>query len=131
MATPIGTVDLGRAPASAAGPDLRQLFLGSEGALRRDHVGDRPRAGGCPTEQVYEGWRWPSFDAGAEAMRTLAQAQLLPTVLRLSDENETAINLADPDAVGGAAGRRLPDDRRARGHAGAGRRRAGPRWRRC
>ena len=29
-------------------------------------------------------------------MRTLAQAGLLPTVLRLSDETETAINLAEP-----------------------------------
>ena len=36
-------------------------------------------------------------------MRTLAQAQLLPTVLRLSDENETAFNLADPDSIGGAS----------------------------
>src|SRR5699024_11347839 len=30
-ATPRGTLELGGAPASAAGPDLRQLFLGSEG----------------------------------------------------------------------------------------------------
>ena len=36
----------------------------------------------------------------ADAMRTLAQDGLLPTVLRLSDETETAINLADPDAIG-------------------------------
>ncbi len=68
-----------------------------------------------PEERVYEGWRWPSFDAGADAIRRLAQAQLLPTVLRLSDESETAINLADPDAVGGALGRWVPDDRRLRG----------------
>jgi alkyldihydroxyacetonephosphate synthase len=102
VATPIGSVDLGRAPASAAGPDLRQLFLGSEGALGViTSVTVRCRR--LPTERVYEGWRWASFDAGAEAVRSLAQAQLLPTVLRLSDENETAINLADPDAVGGAA----------------------------
>ena len=33
VVTPTGTLDLGRAPASAAGPDLRQLFLGSEGTL--------------------------------------------------------------------------------------------------
>src|SRR3954451_9826827 len=32
-ATPAGPVTLGHAPASAAGPDLRQLFVGSEGAL--------------------------------------------------------------------------------------------------
>jgi alkyldihydroxyacetonephosphate synthase len=98
VATPIGAVRLGRGPASAAGPDLRQLFLGSEGAYRViTAVTVRVRA--LPTERVYEGWRWPSFDAGAEAMRTLAQAQLLPTVLRLSDENETVLNLADPASV--------------------------------
>ena len=33
LATPHGTIDTGRAPRSAAGPDLRQLFLGSEGAF--------------------------------------------------------------------------------------------------
>jgi len=34
-------------------------------------------------------------------MRTLAQAGLLPTVLRLSDEAESAMNLARPDEIGG------------------------------
>jgi alkyldihydroxyacetonephosphate synthase len=102
VATPVGHLDLGRAPASAAGPDLRQLFLGSEGALGViTSVTVRCRR--LPSDRLYEGWRWPSFDAGATAVRTLAQAQLLPTVLRLSDENETAINLADPGAVGGDA----------------------------
>ena len=33
VATPVGTLTLGRAPKSAAGPDLRQLILGSEGAF--------------------------------------------------------------------------------------------------
>jgi alkyldihydroxyacetonephosphate synthase len=33
VATPAGTLELGRAPRSAAGPDLRQLILGSEGAF--------------------------------------------------------------------------------------------------
>ena len=33
VATPAGTLSLGRAPKSAAGPDLRQLVLGSEGAF--------------------------------------------------------------------------------------------------
>jgi len=56
----------------------------------------------APAESRYDGWRWPSFDAGSDAMRTLAQAGLLPTVMRLSDETETAINLADPTSIGGA-----------------------------
>jgi alkyldihydroxyacetonephosphate synthase len=102
VATPTGDVLLGSAPANAAGPDLRELFLGSEGALgviTEVTVRVRP----LPEQTHYEGWRWPSFAAGADAMRHLAQADLLPTVLRLSDEAETAINLADPDTFGGDA----------------------------
>jgi alkyldihydroxyacetonephosphate synthase len=102
VATPHGPVELGHAPASAAGPDLRQLFLGSEGALGViTSVTVRVRA--LPETTHYEGWRWPSFDDGTEALRTLAQAQLLPTVARLSDENESALNLADPDSIGGSS----------------------------
>src|SRR6478609_1181859 len=100
-ATPSGTLRLGSAPANAAGPDLRQLLLGSEGAFGViTSVTVRVRR--APAVTSYEGWRWPSFDAGSDAMRTLAQAGLLPTVLRLSDESETAINLADPSSIGGA-----------------------------
>ncbi|MGH8882902.1 MAG: FAD-binding oxidoreductase, partial [Stackebrandtia sp.] len=33
VATPTGTLELGRAPASAAGPDLREVFAGSEGVF--------------------------------------------------------------------------------------------------
>ncbi|WP_246142750.1 FAD-binding oxidoreductase [Nocardioides rubriscoriae] len=99
VATPRGDWVLGSSPANAAGPDLRQLVLGSEGAFGViTEVTVRVRR--LPAVKVYEGWRWPSFDAGADAMRTLAQAGVLPTVLRLSDEHETAINLAKPDAIG-------------------------------
>ncbi|MBS2940365.1 FAD-binding oxidoreductase [Nocardioides sp. J2M5] len=100
-ATPTGSLDLGSAPASAAGPDLRQLLLGSEGAFGViTSVTVRVRR--APAVTAYEAWRWPSFGAGSDAMRVLAQEGLLPTVLRLSDEDETAINLADPGSIGGA-----------------------------
>ncbi|WP_239456345.1 FAD-binding oxidoreductase [Nocardioides solisilvae] len=100
--TPTGPLTLGVAPASAAGPDLRQLVLGSEGTLGvitsvTVRVRRRPEA------RVYEGWRWSSFTAGTEAVRRLVQAGLAPTVLRLSDEAETGLNLADPAAVGAAS----------------------------
>ncbi len=99
VATPTGRLDLGSAPANAAGPDLRQLVLGSEGAFGViTAVTVRVRA--LPEVKVYDGWRWPSFTDGATAMRTLAQSGLLPTVIRLSDESETAINLARPDEIG-------------------------------
>ncbi|MDQ6526252.1 FAD-binding oxidoreductase [Nocardioides sp. LHD-245] len=100
VATPVGEVRLGASPANASGPDLRELFLGSEGAfgvITEVTVRVRP----LPEVKEYEGWRWASFADGADAMRALAQSDLLPTVIRLSDENETAINLADPESIGG------------------------------
>jgi alkyldihydroxyacetonephosphate synthase len=101
VATPRGTLDAGRAPRSAAGPDLRQLILGSEGALgviTSVTVRIRP----LPQVKVYEGWRFASFAEGAAALRRLAQDGPRPTVLRLSDETETLIGLAQPDAIGSA-----------------------------
>jgi alkyldihydroxyacetonephosphate synthase len=99
LATPTGTLVLGSAPASAAGPDLRQLVLGSEGAFGViTSVTVRVRR--KPEVKVYEGWRWTSFAEGMAAARAVVQAGLQPTVLRLSDEAESAVNLADPSAIG-------------------------------
>lgn len=99
-ATPVGDLVVGSAPADAAGPDLRQLLLGSEGAFGViTEVTVRVRR--APSQQVHEAWGFESFAAGREAMRHLAQRQLLPTIIRLSDENETAVNLASQSDVGG------------------------------
>ncbi|MEU5753901.1 FAD-binding oxidoreductase [Streptomyces sp. NPDC047829] len=99
LATPEGTLDTGRAPRSAAGPDLRQLVMGSEGAfgvITSVTLRVRP----VPRVRRYEGWRFASFEEGAAALRRLAQDGPRPTVLRLSDETETLIGLAQPDAIG-------------------------------
>ena len=99
LATPRGTVELGRAPKSAAGPDLRQLILGSEGAfgvITSLTVEVSP----APAQRAYEGWRFTSFTEGARAIRRLVQDGPVPTVLRLSDEAETALNLARPTEIG-------------------------------
>ncbi|MFI7575335.1 FAD-binding oxidoreductase [Micromonospora sp. NPDC049497] len=93
VATPRGTLRIGRAPASAAGPDLRQLFLGSEGTLGIiTDVTVRVRP--LPAQSHHEGWRFESFAAGLDAVRRLAQDGPRPTVLRLSDEVETIIGAA-------------------------------------
>jgi len=103
VATPQGELVLGSSPANAAGPDLREVVMGSEGAFGVvTAVTVRVRR--APVVKVYESWRWDSFVDGADAMRTLAQSGVLPTVLRLSDENETQINLAKPAEVGGDSG---------------------------
>ncbi|WP_439030421.1 FAD-binding oxidoreductase [Gordonia terrae] len=102
LATPRGTIELGTAPRSAAGPDLRQLVLGSEGVfgiITSVRVRIRP----APSARVFDAWRFPSFADGATALRRLAQDGPLPTVLRLSDEVETALNLADPAGAGSEA----------------------------
>jgi alkyldihydroxyacetonephosphate synthase len=101
VATPTGTLTLGRAPKSAAGPDLRQLMLGSEGALgviTSLTVQVRP----VPERRLYEGWSFPSFAQGAAALRALVQDGPTPTVVRLSDEAETAFGLARPGELGQA-----------------------------
>jgi alkyldihydroxyacetonephosphate synthase len=104
VATPTGTMTLGTAPLGAAGPDLRQLVLGSEGTLgviTEVTVHIHP----APEVRVFDGWQFASFEAGAAALRRLVQDGPMPTVLRLSDEAETAVNLADPEAVlGGGPG---------------------------
>jgi len=102
VATPQGTLEVGSSPLNAAGPDLRQLVLGSEGAFGVI-TAVRVRVRTLPTEKVYEGWQLPSFVDGAAAFRSLAQSGNLPTVLRLSDELETALNLAGQDNVGSDA----------------------------
>ena len=93
VATPAGDLRLGRAPASAAGPDLRELFLGSEGAfgvLTEVTVRIRP----VPAATAYGAWTFPDFASGAAAVRTATQRGIRPTVLRLSDETETRVNAA-------------------------------------
>ncbi|MFB4309003.1 FAD-binding oxidoreductase [Actinomadura sp. GTD37] len=107
-ATPEGPLDLGRAPKSAAGPDLRQLVLGSEGAFGVI-TSVRVRIQPAPAAREYEGWRFASFDRGAAALRRLAQDGPLPAVLRLSDEAETMIGLADPAALGAPGAAPRPD----------------------
>jgi alkyldihydroxyacetonephosphate synthase len=99
VVSPAGVLDLGRAPASAAGPDLRELFAGSEGVfgiITRVRVRIHP----IPASVRYEAWSFPDFATGADALRAVVQTGTGPTVLRLSDEIETGINLATTGSIG-------------------------------
>lgn len=90
VATPTGTLELGRSPMNAAGPDLRQLLLGSEGVLGViTEVTMRVVA--MPEVRQYEAFQLPDFESGVTAVRRLTQEGALPSVLRLSDELETFI----------------------------------------
>jgi alkyldihydroxyacetonephosphate synthase len=92
-ATPAGTIDLPPLPASAAGPDVRGLLVGSEGTLgviTQATLGVRPR----PAAKVNVGWVVDSWQQGCEAFRAMEQAGDAADVCRLSDETETALNAA-------------------------------------
>ena len=74
-------------------------MLGSEGALgviTELTVQIRPQ----PERRVYEGFRFGSFAEGTRVLRALAQDGPVPTVMRLSDEAETALGLARPGELG-------------------------------
>ncbi|GAA4476666.1 FAD-binding oxidoreductase [Rhodococcus olei] len=102
VATPTGSLDLGRGPASAAGPDLRELFVGSEGTfgvITEVTLRVHP----IPETTAYRAWSFPDFATGATALRTVIQTGAAPTVMRLSDEAETGVNLALAGDIGGDA----------------------------
>lgn len=102
VATPTGQLHLGRSPATAAGPDLRQLILGSEGTL--GVITETTLAvHHAPEVEVYEAYAAPSFAAGAAMLRDLAQAGLSPDVCRLSDEDETAVFVQQSEGLKGTA----------------------------
>jgi alkyldihydroxyacetonephosphate synthase len=99
VVTPAGVLDLGRAPESAAGPDLRELFTGSEGVfgiITRVRLRVHPK----PESAIYEAWSFPDFATGAAALRAVTQIGTGATVLRLSDEAETGVNLATTSSIG-------------------------------
>jgi alkyldihydroxyacetonephosphate synthase len=93
LAAPATEIALPALPASAAGPGLRQLLVGSEGAF--GVIGELAlRVRPAPHERIYEGVFFEDFAAGWQALRALAREHALPDVARLSDEQETRMSLA-------------------------------------
>jgi alkyldihydroxyacetonephosphate synthase len=93
LAAPTAEIVLPAIPASAAGPGMRQLLVGSEGTLGVISELDL-RVRPAPRERIYEGVFFEDFAAGEETLRLLAREHALPDVTRLSDEQETRMSLA-------------------------------------
>jgi alkyldihydroxyacetonephosphate synthase len=92
LATFKGDWQVGTVPASAAGPDLRECVLGSEGRLGLlTEVTARIRP--LPQREVFHAVFFPSWQSGCDAMRELAQSDLALSMLRLSNEIETETQL--------------------------------------
>ena len=80
-----------RGPREAAGPDLTQLFVGSEGTLGVITQA-RLQAWPVPAAERRAAYGFASFAQGLEACRLILRAGATPAVLRLYDERESARN---------------------------------------
>ena len=88
LATPRGLLCTGEVPASAAGPRLKNIVLGSEGlfgVITEATFRIRP----LPSVRDYRAFLFPDFDAGAAAIRAAMKEDIAAAMLRLSDAEET------------------------------------------
>ncbi|WP_018654765.1 FAD-binding oxidoreductase [Actinomadura flavalba] len=91
VVTPIGVNESWRLPGSGAGPSPDRLFLGSEGTLgviteAWMRLQDRP------VHKASASVTFPSFEAGLDAVRVLAQSGLNPSNCRLLDPGEAGFS---------------------------------------
>jgi alkyldihydroxyacetonephosphate synthase len=77
----------GGAPRAAVGPDLTQLFVGSEGTLGV-LTGVRLRLHPAPATERHAAFAFPTFAAANDACRRVLQRGLPPAVLRVYDAIE-------------------------------------------
>ena len=97
MVTPSGLVATRRMPGDGAGPDPDRLVLGSEGTLgiiTEAWMQIQDRATNRSSIAVF----FDDFLKGCEAVRTIAQAGLYPSNLRIIDAEEARVNfVSDKD----------------------------------
>ena len=94
-------VRLRSVPRSAAGPDLRQLMVGSEGTL--GVIAEATLAATrIPKGYLWDTFRCHSFDSGAALVREIVQRGFRPLVVRLLDEAEASSSFSAFGLGGGA-----------------------------
>jgi len=81
-------------PRAATGPDLRQIFLGSEGTLGIVTEATL-RILPTPASRALAAFRFPTMASGLEAIRKVVQAGWRPPVLRLYDEAEASRHFSE------------------------------------
>ncbi len=93
LITPAGEIEMLPHPASGAGPDIRQLALGSEGRLGIISQAT-VRVTRLPEVERFYAIFFREWEDGVAAIREMAQARLPLSMLRLSNPVETDSTLA-------------------------------------
>ncbi|RFF26689.1 MULTISPECIES: FAD-binding oxidoreductase [unclassified Wenzhouxiangella] len=90
--TPSGPLDLPTFPASAAGPDLRELVLGSEGRLGV-FTEVCVRVSPLPDEEIFETLFLPDWQRAFDCARELVRQRVGLSMLRVANPAETFTGL--------------------------------------
>ncbi len=93
LVTPQGELVLPVFPASAAGPDLKELMLGSEGRLGI-LTEACVRISPIPEQEEFHAVFFPDFRSGMETVKQILAMGIQCCMLRLSTANETITTLA-------------------------------------
>jgi alkyldihydroxyacetonephosphate synthase len=103
LVTPRGTLSTRITPASAAGPDLNRMALGSEGTLGVITEATM-KIHRTPAVKDYRGFLFRTFEDGIHAIHETLGQGFIPSMIRLQDAGETelAINLKSPKKGFGA-----------------------------
>lgn len=90
--TLLGTLDIPTFPASSAGPDLREFFLGTEG--RMGIITEvKVRVTPLPEQEAFHVLFFPSWEVGLAAVREITQSKMQLSMMRLSNAIETFTQL--------------------------------------
>jgi alkyldihydroxyacetonephosphate synthase len=92
LESPVGTLHIATVPAASAGPDLRELVLGSEGRFGILTEATL-RVSPLPEHESFHALFFPNWDSAEAAVRELVQRKLALSMLRLSNGVETETNL--------------------------------------
>lgn len=101
VVTPQGILDIPTYPASSAGPDIRELFMGSEG--RMGIITEvKVRVMPIAEQESFHVAFFPSWKEGMDATRSIVQSGVQLSMMRLSNPLETETHLtlgAQPSLV--------------------------------
>ncbi|EGC33025.1 alkyl-dihydroxyacetonephosphate synthase [Dictyostelium purpureum] len=97
--TPTGTLELRNGARAGAGINYKHIILGSEGtlgiiteAVMKVHA--------VPQAAEYYGFLFPSFNHAVAALQQIRSSEIIPTMIRIYDPEETALSFASKPSKG-------------------------------